>query len=210
MAASKRSGSEPGRAGSRPAHDFDASYQGTPPWDIGRPQPAFQHLAAAGMVIGATLDVGCGTGEHALMAAAAGCDAVGVDIAPAAIAIAERKARDRDLHARFVVMNALELDKLDQLFDTVLDSGLFHTFDDADRAPYARSLASAILPGGHYFLLCFSDQEPGDWGPRRVASDEIRATFAEGWRIDSIEPTTLDVTISADGARGWLASMTRT
>jgi cyclopropane fatty-acyl-phospholipid synthase-like methyltransferase len=210
MAASERGDSAPGPVRSRPPHDFDAMYQETPPWDIGRPQPAFRRLAEAGLVTGAVLDVGCGTGEHALMAAAAGCDAVGVDTAPSAIAIAERKARDRGLPARFVVLNALELDKLDQRFDTVLDCGLFHVFDDADRAPYARSLASALTAGGHYFLLCFSDRQPGDTGPRRVSRDEIRATFAEGWRIDSIEPTTIDITISADGARAWLASMTRT
>src|ERR1039458_5240791 len=55
----------------RPEH-FDASYAGTPPWDIGRPQPAFLALAEAGTIRGRVLDVGCGTGEHALMAASMG------------------------------------------------------------------------------------------------------------------------------------------
>src|SRR2546430_4140141 len=105
----------------RPADGFDAMYAGTPPWDIGRPQPAFVELANAGVLRGRVLDVGCGTGEHALMAAGLGLNAVGIDMAPAAIAIAERKARDRGLTARFMVANALELWSLNEQFDTVLD-----------------------------------------------------------------------------------------
>src|SRR2546421_3797464 len=79
----------------RQPSDFDALYQGAPPWDIGRPQPAYLELAQAGAVRGRVLDVGCGTGEHALMAAGLGLEATGIDVAAAAIAIAERKARER-------------------------------------------------------------------------------------------------------------------
>jgi 2-polyprenyl-3-methyl-5-hydroxy-6-metoxy-1,4-benzoquinol methylase len=113
-------------AGARTARspgDFDALYAATPPWDIGRPQPALLALAEAGALQGRVLDVGCGTGEHALMAAAGGLDATGIDAAPSAIAIAQAKARDRGLSARFLVWNALDLGSLDERFDTVLDSG---------------------------------------------------------------------------------------
>jgi ubiquinone/menaquinone biosynthesis C-methylase UbiE len=199
----------PGPVRPRRPGDFDAIYQGKPAWDIDRPQPAFLRLADAGLVSGVVLDVGCGTGEHALMAAAAGRDAVGVDMAAAAIATAERKARDRGLEARFVVMNALELDTLNERFDTVLDCRLFHVLDDDDRVTYPRSLASVLPSGGHYFLLCFSDRQPGDWGPRRVTRDEIKATFAHGWRIDSIEPTTIDINVDPYGAQAWIASITK-
>jgi hypothetical protein len=54
----------------REAEDFDSVYmQGVPPWDIGRSQPAFAELAERGLLVGRVLDAGCGTGEHALMAA---------------------------------------------------------------------------------------------------------------------------------------------
>src|SRR6266571_1053785 len=89
--------------------DFEAVYAGRPPWGIGRPQPAFVGLADAGALEGRVLDVGCGTGEHALMAAGLGLQATGIDAAPAAIAIAEGKARDRGLPARFLVWDALRL-----------------------------------------------------------------------------------------------------
>jgi hypothetical protein len=71
------------------------------------------------------------------------------------------------------------------------------------------SLAFAIPAGGHYYLLCFSDQQPGDWGPRRVTREEILAAFDSGWKVESIEPTTIDITINPEGARAWLAAITR-
>src|ERR1700735_2878166 len=55
-----------------------------PPWDIGHPQPAFLALARSGELRGRVLDIGCGTGEHALMAAGLGLDATGIDVAPRA------------------------------------------------------------------------------------------------------------------------------
>src|ERR1700687_4973493 len=93
----------PGPMRPRQPEDFDASYAGTPPWDIGRPQPAFLALAEAGAIRGRVLDVGCGTGEHALMAAGLGLESVGIDSAATAIAIAERKGRERGLAGRFLV-----------------------------------------------------------------------------------------------------------
>jgi cyclopropane fatty-acyl-phospholipid synthase-like methyltransferase len=185
-------------------------YAGTPPWDIGRPQPAFLELADAGLVRGRVLDVGCGTGEHAMMVAGLGLNATGVDTAPTAIAIAERKARERDLDVRFLARDALDLGSLEEQFDTVLDCGLFHVFDDNDRSRFVESLRCAIPSGGRYFMLCFSDQEPGVWGPRRVTEQEIRDSFAEGWRVDSIERSRLHVNFDPEGVHAWRASMTRT
>lgn len=193
----------------RQPEDFDASYAGTPPWDIGRPQAAFLELANAGAIQGRVLDVGCGTGEHALLASSLGLQATGIDSSAAAIAIAERKARDRGLSARFLVGNALELGSMNEKFDTVLDCGLFHIFDDADRPRFVKSICAAIPNGGRYHMLCFSDRQPGDFGPRRVTQGEIRSCFASGWRVDSIKAATIDTTIYP-GVLAWLAAITRT
>ncbi len=155
------------------------------------------------------LDVGCGTGEHALLAASLGHGAVGVDIAPRAIELARGKAAERGLEARFRVVDALHLVELGEQFDTVLDCGLFHVFDDEDRERYVRSLTEVVPSGGRYHMLCFSDQQPGDWGPRRVAQEEIRVAFSEGWETDSIEPVVIDITFDAAGALAWRVEATR-
>ena len=194
----------------RPRHeDFDGSYAGTPPWDIGRPQPAFLELAEGGALRGRVLDVGCGTGEHALMAARLGHEATGIDTAQTAIAIAQGKARDRGLTARFLVWDALQLSDLNEQFDNVLDCGLFHVLEDDDRVQYVDSLRSVLPPGGRIYMLCFSDRQPGDWGPRRVTQDEIKASFRDGWQVDSIEASTIDINIDPNGALAWRVSIRR-
>ncbi|HEX3748238.1 MAG TPA: class I SAM-dependent methyltransferase [Bryobacteraceae bacterium] len=199
----------PARRGHTP-EEFNDSYSGTPPWDIGRPQPPFQALADAGELHGKVLDAGCGTGEHTMMAALLGLDATGIDAAPAAIARAEGKARERGVAVRFLVHNALRLAGLGTKFDSVLDCGLFHVFNDADRGAYVESLKAAVRQGGRYFMLCFSDRQPGDYGPRRVSQAEIRASFAGGWRVDSIEAATISTLLEYPDVQGWLARVTRT
>ena len=189
--------------------DFDASYQGTPPWDIGRPQPVFLGLAEAGLLRGTVLDAGCGTGEHVLMAAELGFQATGFDAAPTAIAAAERKAQERGLRARFLVWDALRLDELGEHFDTVLDSGLFHVFDDESRAMYVEALGAVVEPGGRLFLCCFSDRQPGDWGPRRVSEGDIRHSFGHGWEVESIQAARFVTNLDPPFAEAWLATITR-
>lgn len=213
-----RDGKDPHLAGS-PPYPYPGSrtpsgpedlYTSPPPWDIGRPQPAFLALADAGSIRGRVLDVGCGTGEHVLMSADLGLDATGVDLAASAIHAAKDKARDRGRTARFLLWDARQLADLGESFDTVLDCGLFHILDDDDRAAFADSLRSVVQPGGRYFMLCFSDQQPGEWGRvRKMTQDEIKASLAEGWRVDSIEPSTIDITTDPDGIRAWLVALTR-
>jgi cyclopropane fatty-acyl-phospholipid synthase-like methyltransferase len=156
------------------------------------------------------LDIGCGTGEHALLAAALGLDATGIDLASNALRTAMRKAGERGLTARFLRRDARKLAELGESFDTVLDCGLFHIFADEDRATFVDSLRAILVSGGHYFMLCFSDQQPGDWGPHRVTRAEITASFADGWHIDSVEPDTIDIATDPDGIRAWLVTLTRT
>jgi cyclopropane fatty-acyl-phospholipid synthase-like methyltransferase len=200
----------PPEHGSEAPRSLEDLYTSPPAWDIGRPQPAFLALATAGAVLGRVLDVGCGTGEHALMAAALGLDATGVDLAANALRIAEDKGLDRGLPVRFLRHDSLRLADLGETFDTVLDSLVFHIFKDDDRAAYVDGLRSVLKSGGRYFMLCFSDRQPGDLGrPHKLTQEEIRAAFANGWQVDSIEPATIASTRHPDGMQGWLSALTR-
>jgi cyclopropane fatty-acyl-phospholipid synthase-like methyltransferase len=196
--------------------DWDTVYvaDAPPPWDIGRPQPAFLRLAESGVLSGHLLDAGCGTGEHTLMAAAHGADAVGVDVSPAAIARARAKAAERGLSAHFEVGDALDLGQLGMTFDTVIDSGLFHVFDDEGRGHYMASLASVLRSGGTCYLMCFSDLQEGTIGPRRVRKDEIVSAFSDGWTVTDIAADEFvvnagPVTGGRSAARAWLATIRR-
>ena len=183
----------------RPPHGstaarWDQTYRSSrPPWDIGRPQPAFVRLADAGQLVAPVLDCGCGTGEHTLMLASRGIEALGVDFAPAAIGAARHKAQERELRVDFQVADALDLGRLGRHFQTAIDSGVFHTFGDAERGTYVESLGTILEPGGVVHLLCFSELTPGDYGPRRVTQAEIRDAFAKGWDVQRIEAERFDV-----------------
>ena len=188
---------------------FNESYRGTPPWDIGRPQTEFVRLVEEGSITGSVLDVGCVTGENALFFAERGLEAWGVDSASLAIEKAKQKARMRKSTARFMVWDALDLSGLGKRFDSVTDSGLFHVFSDEERLLFAKSLKSVLKEDGSYFMLCFSEKEPAEWGgPRRVTRGEITSTFKDGWNVNWIREARFESNFHEFGGHAWLSSIT--
>jgi len=190
---------------------WDASYHDGPaPWDIGGPQPAVVRLASAGGFTGAVLDAGCGTGENALHVASAGLSVLGVDVAETALALARAQAADRGIEAEFAAADALHLERLGRTFDTVLDCGLFHAFDEHERPEYVASLASVTEPGATLYVLCFSDDGP-DAGPHPVSEAELRAAFAgtSQWDVIAVAPDRLETRFHDHGAPAWLATIQR-
>lgn len=197
------------RGGDLLPRDWDAPYAEVPPWDIGRPQTPFIELADGDRLHGRVLELGCGTGEHTLLAAERGLEATGVDLAPRAIAKARAKAQLRGLDARFLVLDALEVDNLGETFDVVIDCGFFHVLSDVARARLGDVLRRAMAPGATYHLLCFSDKVPGDAGPRRIRRDEIRTAFADGFSVDSITESSIEATFLDVPVPAWFATITR-
>ncbi|MBF6180737.1 class I SAM-dependent methyltransferase [Nocardia otitidiscaviarum] len=188
---------------------WDESYRDEPaPWDTGRPQPAIVRLAAAGAFGRTVLDAGCGTGENTLHIAAAGAAVLGVDVAETAIAMARRKATARGLDAEFAVADAFRL-HLHRTFDSIVDSGLFHTFDADERTAYAHSLTSVTTPGSRLFILCFGDNGP-DPGPHPVSREALTAPFDDpAWQVADIAPEIIETRFAPDGAPAWLATVER-
>ena len=188
---------------------FRNIYSGQAPWEIGKAQPAVRKVGES--AVGSFLDAGCGTGENALFIASRGNAVTGFDFLEQAITQARQKARDRGLSAKFLVQDALKLGDWTERFDNVIDCGLFHVFSDEDRPRYLHGLRTVLKPEGHLFLLCFSDETPGTQGPRRISQNDLRAAFAQGWRIESIEPTRFEVRLEAkqtlfsgEDPRAWL------
>ena len=184
------------------------------PWDIGRPQAAF--VAAGDRIAGRVLDVGCGTGDLAIWLAARGNAVTGVDFLAGPLAVARAKAAAAGVAVNFLEMDALAVGEIPERYDAVVDCGLFHTFDDARRSAYVSALARLLEPGARVFLLCFADAEPGTHGPRRVSAAELRAAFASGWEVESVEPARFEVVpgipgaeFSPEGARAWFAVVRR-
>ncbi|MDA0180120.1 class I SAM-dependent methyltransferase [Solirubrobacter phytolaccae] len=196
-------GREPTSHERRAGVPWDASYtDGPAPWDVGRPQPAIVRVAAT--FIGPVLDAGCGTGENALHVAARGVPVLGVDVAGSAIAIARDAAARRGIEAEFEVADALHLERLDRTFATVLDCGLFHTFDSEERTAYVAALTAVTRAGGRLFVLCLNDQ------PHPVSEAELHAAFAgAAWRVATVVPERIETRFHAGGAVAWLATVER-
>jgi cyclopropane fatty-acyl-phospholipid synthase-like methyltransferase len=193
---------------------FEKAYAGKAPWDIDRPQPPF--VTVADQVASPVLDAGCGTGESALFFAARGHRVTGIDFLEEPIRRARAKAAQRGLSVEFLVKDATTLGDWGQRFASVIDSGLFHVFSDDDRRRYVQGLAHLVEPGGRLFLMCFSDEEPGTQGPRRVSRQELNDAFADGWEVESIQPARIEVNpefkeamFSEGGPKAWFAVIRR-
>jgi len=167
-------------------------------------------LAAEGGFAGAVLDAGCGTGENALHVASLGLSVLGVDVAETALAIARAKADDRGIDVEFAAADAFHLERLGRRFQTVLDCGLFHTFDGDERPRYVVSLSSVTEHDGTLYVLCFSDDGPGT-GPYPVSQQELRAAFnpSNGWNVAAIETVRIQTRFQDEGAPALVGKIKR-
>jgi SAM-dependent methyltransferase len=172
------------RESTPPRGVFDEAYTSrTAPWVIGEPQPAIVALESRGSIRGRVLDAGCGTGEHTIHLARLGYQVRGIDSSEHAIEQARANAAKRNVAARFEVADALQLGD-DPIYDTVVDSALFHIFDGGDRGRYVRSLYRACRPDALVHVLALSDTGPG-FGPQ-ISDMVIREAFGDGWDLEDV------------------------
>jgi SAM-dependent methyltransferase len=188
-----------------PVVDFELAYRASPPWEIGKPQPVIVSLAASGLIVGAVLDVGCGTGENALELARNGIEVIGVDFSSTAIGLAQTKATVRGVDVDFRAVDANRLETLGRRFPTIVDSALLHIIGDLEE--YAVQLDKVIEPGGTLIILEISEHAPNNFP--RISEAQIRETFQPSvWAIESLEPTTYETQLGPIPA--WLGRIRAT
>jgi ubiquinone/menaquinone biosynthesis C-methylase UbiE len=160
---------------------------------------------------GHVLDLGCGTGAHAIRLARRGFDVVAIDLSLHGVRAARERFRREGLSGHFLVADAENLPLKDGAVDTVWSSLLLHHFPKLDRLPdelnrVTRERVVAMEPNAHNLLSWFAFNVVNViWGlstttrnqralfprrlNRRMAQSGLRATLLEfihrPWRDDS-------------------------
>lgn len=150
-------------------------------WGVGRYEETARELepVAAHVVSLAALqsgervlDVACGTGNAALLAARAGADVTGLDAAPRLVDVARERARSEGLQARFDVGDAQALPYEDGAFDAVLS--VFGVIFAPDAPRPLAEIIRVLGPGGRALLSAWVPE-----GTLNAMLDVLRRAFAE-------------------------------
>jgi demethylmenaquinone methyltransferase/2-methoxy-6-polyprenyl-1,4-benzoquinol methylase len=127
---------------------------------------------------GLVLDIGCGTGMAAVLAARAGARVTGFDISPAMLAVARDKVAEASLTDRIelIEMGIAGIDRFaDASFDRVISTLVFSELS-ADEQGYALEHALRVLvPGGR---LVIADEARPRTAGKRLLHALVAVTFA--------------------------------
>ena len=104
------------------------------------------------------LDVACGTGNAALLAAACRADVVGVDASERLIAVARQRADEAGLVAEFLVGDALALPVANASFDIVLS--VFGVIFAPDPAQAVSEVARVLRADGRAYITAWVPAGP--------------------------------------------------
>ena len=149
---------------------WEASWQaGRTPWDAGEPAAQLSALLDAGDLPGGRVLVpGCGSGYDVLALAGAGRRALGLELAPTAIARfhALRQAAGIDAdQAEVVEANYFDFAPAAP-FDLIWDYTFLCAIDPERREGWARQARALLAPGGELITLIFPvPLPPGQLGP---------------------------------------------
>jgi len=132
---------------------------------------------------GRALDLGCGSGIHAVDLAKRGWEVTGVDCVAKPLARARARARQAGVEVFLVNddITNLQAAQIGSGFRLVLDFGTVHGLTDAQRRQVGRTVTELATPDASILMLAFA---PGRRGPlpRGMSRDDIEATYLE-WTI---------------------------
>ena len=123
------------------------------------------------------LEIGCGTGNLALLVGQLhpGAEVVGLDPDPKALARARRKAERRSLPVRFDLGFAQELPYADASFDRVLSALMFHHLGPDEKERALCEVRRVLEPGGSLHLV--------DLGGAKEHADGVMARLSHRNRM---------------------------
>jgi SAM-dependent methyltransferase len=153
--------------------DIRMAASSTSDWGLGRYELTAAQLEPAARVLvdhaapatgERVVDVGCGTGSAALLAAERGARVIGIDPAPRLVEVARQLAAARGLDAEFALGDAAALPLGDGEADAVLSA--FGVIFAPDPAAAAAELARVTAPGGRIVLSA--------WIPGGAVGEAVR------------------------------------
>lgn len=193
------------------AEHFRESYlQGSPPWDIGKPDFNLIHTVTAIPIPACkALDIGCGTGDNAIWLSQQGFEPVGVDFSEIAIERAREKAAGAKAACRFEVLNILDRDVDGAPFGFVFDRGCFHTMDSAgERKTFARQVHRHLDENGFWLsLIGNADENRAGGGPPQRSAGDIVSAVEPYFEILSLVSSHFEANLPPPPPRAWACLM---
>jgi SAM-dependent methyltransferase len=191
---------------------WDKPYRGTrvPGWDTGRVATELKKAVEDGTIRpGRALVLGCGSGTNAIFLAEKGFHVTGVDVAPTALTVAEKKAVKAGVRVRWVVADVAAPPDLEP-FDVLFDRGCYHHVRGQNAKGYVDMVRHVTKPGGALLLLSFRATDGRRSGLPRIKESEIRGDFADGFDFQWLRAIRFDTRGGpAKGAPAWSALIRR-
>jgi cyclopropane fatty-acyl-phospholipid synthase-like methyltransferase len=128
-----------------------------------------------------------------------------------AVEIARERAAIQKVNVEFRIGDALQLHSYfsHSEFDSVVDSGLFHSLMDEERGVYVQKIDWVLRAGGSFFMLCLSDKEKRSSESQRISKPGIEKAFSHPFRLNYIRDTVIRDTFRDKGAKGYITYATK-
>lgn len=156
------------------------------PWDKGAPVPALEEIVQDNIIHPGmkVLVPGCGRGHDALLLAQHGCEVVGADISPLALAEARMLANGHS-QLLYVEADIFEASILSEKYDAVWEHTCFCAIQPNQRENYVVSMHRLLNKGGLLAGVFFTDTGiPLNEGPPFETSIiELHQYFSDHFKL---------------------------